>query len=69
MQVRDKLEKLASRNELPEATEGLVSSLLAKLSFPAKWREKYSQRLRYGLIPILRPPLPILHFLRSRPAN
>ena len=49
MQVRDKLEKLASRNELPEATEGLVSSLLAKLNFPAKWREKYSQRLRYGL--------------------
>jgi glyoxylase-like metal-dependent hydrolase (beta-lactamase superfamily II) len=44
------LERLAKRNAAPEATENLVASLLSEGSFPAKYNEQYSQRLRSGLL-------------------
>lgn len=47
--VLNKVEKLAHKKSLPEATDGLVASLLAPLKAPANRQQKYAQRLRYGL--------------------
>jgi glyoxylase-like metal-dependent hydrolase (beta-lactamase superfamily II) len=44
------LERLAKRNAAPEATENLVPSLLSEGSYPAKYSEQYTQRLRSGLL-------------------
>ena len=44
------LERLAKRNASPEATENLVASLLSEGSFPAKFSDQYTQRLRSGLL-------------------
>jgi glyoxylase-like metal-dependent hydrolase (beta-lactamase superfamily II) len=44
------LERLAKRNAAPEATENLVASLLSEGSYPAKFSEQYTQRLRSGLL-------------------
>jgi glyoxylase-like metal-dependent hydrolase (beta-lactamase superfamily II) len=43
------IERLARRNSGPEATEELIPSLLAELSFEPEWQEIYTHRLRYGL--------------------
>jgi glyoxylase-like metal-dependent hydrolase (beta-lactamase superfamily II) len=47
--VEKGLERLANKNASPEATEGLVSSLLSGLEFPKNMQEEYLQRLQYGL--------------------
>jgi len=44
------LERLAKRNAAPEATENLIPSLLSEGSYPAKYSEQYTQRLRSGLL-------------------
>lgn len=44
-----RLERLATRKAPPEETEGLVSALISKLTFPPEQREQYAQRLRSGL--------------------
>lgn len=43
------LEKLAKHGAPPEATDDLVSSLLADFNFSPKLEEQYAQRLRHGL--------------------
>jgi glyoxylase-like metal-dependent hydrolase (beta-lactamase superfamily II) len=43
------VERLAKRNAPPEATEELISTLLTEFSFAPERRERYIQRLRYGL--------------------
>jgi len=43
------LERLAKRNAAPEATENQATSLLSEVSFPDKYLEQYTQRLRSGL--------------------
>ncbi len=48
-QIHKKLERLASRKASPEATERLIQPLLSPLRFLASNRERYAQRLRYGL--------------------
>ena len=49
--VNKALERLANKNALPEATDGLVASLASDFSPPSnELREKYAQRLRYGLL-------------------
>jgi glyoxylase-like metal-dependent hydrolase (beta-lactamase superfamily II) len=47
--VEKGLERLANKNASPEATEGLVSSLLSGLEFLRDLQEEYIQRLQYGL--------------------
>ena len=49
--INKNLERLAGKNALPEETEGLVASLLSDFLPPsAELKEKYAQRLRYGLM-------------------
>jgi len=43
------LERLAKRNAFPEMTEGLIANLLKDFSLTNMQRERYAQRLRYGL--------------------
>lgn len=43
------LERLASRNAPPEATEGLIPGLLTDLNVSVRRREHFVQRLRHGL--------------------
>jgi glyoxylase-like metal-dependent hydrolase (beta-lactamase superfamily II) len=47
--VQNRLERFAKRNADPDATEKLVPNLLDKFKFPAKLRDIYTNRLRYGL--------------------
>jgi cyclase len=49
--VNKGLERLANKNALPEATEGLVASLVSDFStISPELKDKYTQRLRYGLL-------------------
>lgn len=49
--VNKALERLANKNAPPEATESLVASLASDFSSPSiELKEKYAQRLRYGLM-------------------
>jgi glyoxylase-like metal-dependent hydrolase (beta-lactamase superfamily II) len=49
--VNKGFERLANKNALPEATESLVASLLSDFSITSpELKEKYTQRLRYGLL-------------------
>jgi glyoxylase-like metal-dependent hydrolase (beta-lactamase superfamily II) len=43
------LERLAKKNAPAEMTDTLVKALLSEISFPAKYSEQYTQRLRAGL--------------------
>jgi glyoxylase-like metal-dependent hydrolase (beta-lactamase superfamily II) len=43
------MEKLASGNAAPDATQGLVPSLLSKYKVNAELKELYAKRLQYGL--------------------
>lgn len=47
--VNGRLEKLAAREALPEATARMVPSLLKKFSIPDSMKDVYSQRLQHGL--------------------
>jgi cyclase len=47
--VNAKLEKMAGKKNLPEATENLVAALMDDFEFPASRRQQYTARLRYGL--------------------
>jgi glyoxylase-like metal-dependent hydrolase (beta-lactamase superfamily II) len=47
--VERQLERLSKRRSSPQATEKMVERLLATIESPAKYRNYYSQRLRYGL--------------------
>lgn len=49
--VNKGFERLANKNALPEATESLVTPLLSDFSITSpELKEKYTQRLRYGLL-------------------
>ena len=48
-EVLDNLDRLAIGNALPEATEEFVPEMIRKLKIPPELRERYRQRLRYGL--------------------
>lgn len=48
--VTDGFEKLSKKDSTPEDTESLVNSLLKSLTLDSESRERYIQRLRYGLI-------------------
>lgn len=47
--IQKGLERLAKRNAPSEATENLISNLLAEMRFHPLLQEQYVQRLRYGL--------------------
>jgi glyoxylase-like metal-dependent hydrolase (beta-lactamase superfamily II) len=47
--ILKQLEKIARRNPPADATESLIPTLLADLSFPEAMEEQYVQRLRHGL--------------------
>lgn len=44
------IERLAAQNAPPEATGEMISPLLAEYKFTPDWGERYTQRLRYGLL-------------------
>jgi glyoxylase-like metal-dependent hydrolase (beta-lactamase superfamily II) len=48
-QVLSKIGKLAQKKSPPEAIENLIEPLLSPFKIPANRRQKYTQRLRYGL--------------------
>jgi glyoxylase-like metal-dependent hydrolase (beta-lactamase superfamily II) len=48
-EINHNMERLASRNALPEATLEMLPSLLAEYTIPAKLRDLYTTRLSYGL--------------------
>ena len=43
------IQEYIDTKDQPEVMEELIPELLKGLSFPNRWREKYRQRLRYGL--------------------
>jgi glyoxylase-like metal-dependent hydrolase (beta-lactamase superfamily II) len=43
------LDRLTKRNAPPEDVDDLIPGLLSDLTFPAEKKERYRQRLRYGL--------------------
>jgi glyoxylase-like metal-dependent hydrolase (beta-lactamase superfamily II) len=43
------IERLAKKDAPPEASAGLIPSLLKGLSYPPELEEQYTQRLRFGL--------------------
>lgn len=47
--IHKELEKLSEKDAPAEATEKLIMKFLSDLSFPAERRERYIQRLRFGL--------------------
>jgi glyoxylase-like metal-dependent hydrolase (beta-lactamase superfamily II) len=47
--VHKQLQRLARRKTPPQATEKLVDKLLISFESPAKYRNFYAQRLKYGL--------------------
>jgi cyclase len=47
--VDARLEKMAGKKNLPEATENLLAALMDEFEFPASRRQQYTARLRYGL--------------------
>lgn len=47
--INQKMEKLASKNALPEATLEMLPSLLSEYTIPPKLRDLYTTRLRHGL--------------------
>lgn len=47
--ILEGVERLAKKNTGPEGTESLVGPLLAKYKFSPDLRERYIQRLQYGL--------------------
>jgi len=47
--VMRRMERLANKKALPEATEKMVPSLLSKISFSNSNKMKYTKRLQYGL--------------------
>ena len=48
-QILSKLEKLAQKKSPPEALENMIAHLLNPFKIPNNRRQKYTQRLRYGL--------------------
>ncbi len=49
--VNKGLERLANKNAQPDSTEGLIASLLTDFSTTSsELNEKFTQRLRYGLM-------------------
>ena len=48
-EIHEKLEKMASRGQSPEATEKLVENFADKYKSSAARHKQYVQRLRYGL--------------------
>jgi cyclase len=48
-EILDGMETLVKNNATPEDTEELIPSLIAKYSLPSELRDRYVQRLRYGL--------------------
>jgi cyclase len=49
MNIIKEIERLVKRSAAPEATEGLISSLLSEYTFDEQWKDLYTQRLRHGL--------------------
>lgn len=47
--VRERLQKLAEKKSLPEATEEIIPGLLSRFKYPIEHHEMYYQRLRWGL--------------------
>jgi hypothetical protein len=43
------MERLGKRKASPEETEKMVAKILANSESPAKYKDLYSQRLKYGL--------------------
>lgn len=48
--VDGKLQKMASKDQAPAASEHLVEDLLGEFKFPASRHKQYTSRLRYGLL-------------------
>ncbi|HEX2697424.1 MAG TPA: MBL fold metallo-hydrolase, partial [Anaerolineales bacterium] len=48
-QIHDRLEKMASRSQHPEATEKLIETFLTHFKSSATRHKQYVQRMRYGL--------------------
>jgi hypothetical protein len=49
VEIHEKLEKIASRDQSPEATEKLVENFADKFKSSVARHKQYVQRLRYGL--------------------
>lgn len=48
-EIKSQIEELAERKAPPEATEEIIPHLLSPLDYPAYYKEKYTQRLKWGL--------------------
>jgi len=47
--IHKRMERLGKRKASPEETEKMVAKILANSESPAKYKDLYSQRLKYGL--------------------
>jgi glyoxylase-like metal-dependent hydrolase (beta-lactamase superfamily II) len=47
--VAREMERLAKKNAVPEATEGMIREVLNQYDYPLDLKDYYTQRLKYGL--------------------